>query len=279
MSDYNNHSKFMYVNYDEIQSAINNNEINAWDMIICKDTKEFILVKEDLSLSPIKSKVYCFTNIESAEEQLNTMPETYAGQIVAILDTKRGNYNAYIVNQRSNGSYRVDPLNIYSENIDYDTLGNRPIANLYSDAFSPTVLDQQKEGIYRVSGAYKISDAIETIYDSYDSYIFLVHHDKDGTTYVKKVGNEITDYIINQNGEYSISITPTTDWIKAQGYVTESYVDTKIAALDLITREEITEYVSNVVLYAVNNIVDDRIEVFLNERFQTTTEQEIINIF
>ena len=279
MLNYKDHSKFLYINYDQIQEAINSGEIDAWDLVLCQDTKEFVLVTEDLSLVSIKSKIYRFLDVKSAEEALNKFADTYAGQIVAILNSRNGNYDAYIVNQRSDGSYKVDPLNIYSGSVDYDTLGHRPITNLYSDAFSPAVLDQQAEGVYTVQGAYKVSDSIETIYDSCESYIFLVHHEGD-TTYIKRIGaSEITDYTIHADGTHTSAVVPTTQWLQEQGYITEKAVDAKIAALDFIRKEDIEEYVSNVVLQTVNGIVDERITVILDEKLQPTTPTEITDLF
>lgn len=280
MSKYVDHSKFVYKNFDDIQDCINSGELNAWDLVLSKDTKEFILIKDDLTLSPIKSKVYRFLDVDSAEKHLNLSCDTYAGQIVAILNTT-GNYEAYIVNQKINGSFKVDPLNIYTGSIDYDTLSHRPIINIESDDLSiPIVLDTMKEGFYKVNGSYKISDSIETIFSSYSSNLFWVHHDKDGTVYVKRIGaTDITDYVIYNDGTYSVAVVPTTEWLKAQGYVTESYVDKKIAALDFITQEEIEDYVQNIVLQTINNLVTEKIDEEFNNRFIAATEKEALDLF
>lgn len=279
--DYTNHSKFVYKNYDEIQDSINSSELNAWDLILCKDTKEFLLIKEDLSLAPIKSKIYRYVDIESAEKQLNTLSDTYAGQIVAVLNEKTGCYEAYIVNQKINGQFKLDPLNIYTGSIDYDTLSHRPIINVESDDISaPVVLDTLKEGFYKVNGSYKISDSIDTVFSSYSSNLFWVHHGEDGTVYVKRIGaTDITDYVINVDGTYSVAIVPTTEWLKEQGYVTEPYIDAKIAALDFVNKTEIEEYVQNVVLQQIDTIVNERIELAINDKFMPTTDKEIIDIF
>ena len=280
MKKYIDHSKFVYKNFDEIQDCINTGELNAWDLVLSKDTKEFILIKDDLTLSSIKSKVYRFSDVDSAEISLNTYTDTYAGQIVAILSTT-GNYEAYIVNQKINGRFKVDPLNIYTGSIDYDTLSHRPIINIESDNLSvPLILDTLKEGFYKVNGSYKISNSIETVFSSYSSNLFWVHHDEDGTIYVKRIGaTDITDYIIYNDGTYSIAVVPTTEWLKAQGYVTESYVDKKIAALDFITQEEIEDYVQNIVLQTINNLVTEKIDEEFNNRFIAATEKEALDLF
>ena len=41
MAKYTDHSKFAYMNYDEIQDGINAGTIGPYDLILCKDTREF----------------------------------------------------------------------------------------------------------------------------------------------------------------------------------------------------------------------------------------------
>lgn len=276
---YVDHSKFVYKNFDEIQDGINSGELNAWDLVLSKDTKEFILIKEDLNLAPIKSKVYRFLDIESAEIQLNTSADTYGGQVVAILGSN-GNYEAYIVNQKSNGRFKVDPINVYAGSIDYDTLSHRPIINVEShDFFSPVILDTMTEGFYKINGTYKISESIETVFTSYSSLLFWVHRE-DGNVYVKRIGaTDITDYVIYPDGKYTTAVVPTTEWLKAQGYVTEPYIDAKIAALDFVNKTDIEEYVQGVVLQTINNLVVDVVKDELDKRIVTATHQEALELF
>lgn len=277
---YVEHSKFVYKNFDEIQDGINSGELNAWDLVLSKDTKEFILVKEDLNLAPIKSKVYRFTDIDSAEAQLNSSTDTYGGQLVAILSDK-GSYEGYIVNQKANGRFKVDPLNAYVGSIDYDTLSHRPIINIEShDYFSPVILDQMKEGFYKINGTYKISESIETIFTSYSSLLFWVHRGEEGNVYVKRIGaTDITDYTIYPDGTSSTAVVPTTEWLKAQGYVTEPYIDAKIAALDFVNKTDIEEYVQGVVLQTINSLVVDVVTSELDRRLVVATHQEALEVF
>lgn len=269
---YQNHSKFTYKNHDEIQQCINSGELNAWDLVLCKDTKEFILIKDDLSLHSVKSKVYRFLDVESAENALNESEDTYAGQLVSIVN-KRGTYEAYVVNQRANGSFKVDPVSVYAGSVDYDDLGHRPIENLYGEIGSPIILDKQKDGIYKVTGQYKVSDVLDTVFFGSSSNLFLVQHDEE-VTYVKKIStDEIIDYTVN-NDSVTSSAVPTTEWLESQGYVTESYIDAKIAALDFITQEEIEEYVSDIVLQNIDALVNERITQELDNRVQYATMQE-----
>lgn len=274
MANYTNRSKFIYSNFDEIQTNINNGTLDAFDIVYTKDTHENIIIAPDYSAISIKSKIYRFIDVESAEEFLNSASDTYEGQIVSIIF--EGNYCAYIVNRRINGKFFVTPLSVYSGVVDYNTLGNRPICNLAGTIDKPIDIVCLDSGQYKIQGQYKIG---ETTYISANSNIFLIEHN-DESTHIKKISaNDITDYTIDINGQVTSSVVPTTEWLASQGYVTEQYVDLKIAALEYITKEEIEEYVSNIVLQNIDATVNTRIDQIINERFSTVTEREALDAF
>lgn len=276
MPDYSNHSKILYRNHDEIQAGINSGLIDAFDLVFCADTKEIILIKDDLSLFAVKSKVYRYLDIESAETALNSNPDTYEGQIISILSG--GKYKAYIVNRNIKGQFTVSPITSDGGNLDYDTLSNKPISNLFGEVFDPVILDKQNDGVYKISGAYKF-ESQETIYSSFNDNIYMVRHDE-STVYVKRIGAlDITDYIISEDGTVTTSVVPTTEWLKNQGYVTESYVDAKIAALDFITKEEVEDYVQNIVLQTIESTVYQKISEQIDRRFESATQREIVDLF
>lgn len=278
-SGYEYHSRFIFADRDKIQDAINQNIINENDIVICKDTKEFIYIDNNFNLVTVKSRVHRYTSVEQAIEELNKNADTYASQIVAILDT-RGHYQGYMVNQDNNGKYIVEPISITeSTKVDYDNLGNRPIINIAGDIGNPVVLDIQADGIYRVTGNYKISNYYETTFSSFNNSLFIVRHDDDGNIYVKEIGSDITDYHIDTDGNVVISVVPTTQWLSDQGYVTESYVDKKIAALDFITQEEIENYVQNVVLQTIDKNVQETIDAKIQENFKAVTQEEALEVF
>lgn len=270
MANYISHSRFVYTNYDKIQEAINLNIINANDIVLCEDTKEMILIRDDLSLFPVKSKVYRFIDYQSAEDSLNKNPDTYEGQLVSVLSDK-GNYEAYIVNKNKQGAFYITPLNAYSGTIDYDTLGHKPIINLYGAIGDLIVLDQQADGIYSVNGNYKISDNLDTVFSSMSNNMFIVSHLEDGTVKIKKIGaDEMIDYSIS-NENVTQYIVPTTEWLEEQGYASKEYVDNKIAALDFMTKNDAEIYISEI----LDSLIDEKI----NNKFEATTDREIVDIF
>ena len=101
-----NRVKYAYLDYSDISTRIENGEIDQYDVVFTKDTHEQYLIKDDLSLLNIKSRIYCFDSIISAKEKLNSNTDTYEGQIVAIADNDSGVYHGYIVN-KSNDEYII----------------------------------------------------------------------------------------------------------------------------------------------------------------------------
>ena len=75
--------------------------------------------------------------------------------------------------------------------------------------------------------------------------------------------------------DVSESIVPTTEWLQSQGYVTEQYVNLKLEALDIITRDELKSYVDEV----IGNMIDEKIDAAINSKFKSTTETEIVDLF
>lgn len=128
--------------------------------------------------------------------------------------------------------------------IDYNTLWNIPISNLKGEMFSPVILDGQKDGIYCVSGSYKISKYLDTVFYGGSNYLFFVEH-RDTDILIKRIGaGDITDYIVSEN-TVTTSTLPTTQ-----------YIDNAVAT---IVKEAVSQEIDN--------------------RFQMATEQEAKDVF
>lgn len=267
--NYANHSKFAYKNFDEIQDCINTGELDIYDVVYTKDTHENIIIAPDYSIISVKSKIYRFTDVPSAETFLNSAEDTYEGQIVSVI--AGGKYSAYIVNKNKEGSFYISPLVSDEGSVsDYDFLTNRPITNLTGQLGTPVKVAELKTGLYRITGQYQISDSLPTVFMSLESNLFLVEH-SDSVVYIKKISaRDITDYKVDDELT-TISTVPTTEWLKEQGYATESYVDAKIAALDFITKQEVEQYVISV----VEAIVEQKV----SERLRVATEEEAREVF
>lgn len=92
-----NRIKYAYKNHDQIQNAIDIGQLDAYDIIITKDTHEQFQVQEDLSYIPITSRIYTFPTIEDAENYIKASSDKYNGQIISVLDGDI--FHLYIVNQ------------------------------------------------------------------------------------------------------------------------------------------------------------------------------------
>lgn len=271
-----NKAKFSCINYGDIQDYINQGLIDINDIVYTKDTHENLLIGTDLSVNPIRSKIYRFIDTASAEKELNIATDSYEGQIVAILED--GAYTAYIVNRNKQGAFYVTRLMSDAE-IDYNTLGNRPIENLKGNLSSPIVVSGLSTGVYKVTGQYKICADDITTYIAGNGHIFVVEQ-TDTATIVKKItASEIYDYTVVDGAVASKAVTASQEWVKEQDYATKSYVDAQLDALDYATKEYIAEYVTNVIETDLKPYIDGRIEIKISESFKDVDEADINKMF
>lgn len=274
-----NRAKFGYLNYDNMLQRIANGELDQNDIIFTKDTKETYIISSDLEPIALRSKVYVYNSKEDAIEAINNNTDTYVGQIVSILegDTYRG----YIVNQNSKlrtNSYTVSPLTDISS-IDYNTLGNKPIINKIGQSNNPIIISTLENGIYSISGHFKIASNDVTTHLNPNATIFIVRHSDENTSIKKIATKEIIDYTINDDLSTVINQYITSDYLKSNGYVTTSYVDEKLIALDFVAKEDMSIYVEELVL----SVLDEKIVPIVDERIDKkilgATDEQIKNLF
>lgn len=273
---YPKHSRFVYADYEAIERAINEGELNEFDICIAQDTRELLLIKDDLELLPINSKIYRYTSISEAEAALNAASDTYEGQMVAILSN--GKYVAYIVN-RKDGRFVIDSLATVNVVIDYDEISHIPIINKYGSIGEPIMLSELADGTYKVSGQYRIAETLATVFSSANGNLYNVSHNGDTTTVKKITSSEIVDYFINAEGQVSVSRYVTTQYLADNHYTTTDYVDAKIAALDFITREEMNAYVFDIVQQSIDSIIDARIDAAIDAKTVFATPEDIHDLF
>lgn len=270
-----NRVKYAYVNYGDIQERIDSGEIDQYDIVLTKDTHEQYLIKEDLTPLRITSKVYCFNSVENAKETLNASTDTYEGQIIAIVDNELGVFHGYIVN-KSNDEYTVTSLADSGNQIDYNALAHRPVINKTGTLANPLIVGELDNGLYSVSGEYKIFTEYPTVFSSSINHLFVVEKDND-IVYVKDVSaKKIVTYILS-NGEVTISDTITIDYLKDNKYITENDFNAKIEALDYINKSEVSEYVTKIITEYFNQNLDDAIDKRINTYI--ADDSEIDNLF
>lgn len=267
-------AKFFYINRNEIEKLIEKGKIDENDIVYTKDSHENIFIGSDLSINPVHSKVYCYEDVDSAIENLNNASDTYEGQIVSI---KTGDkYKGYIVNKIGE-NYTVTLLSAL-ENIDYNTLGNRPITNLIGSLSEPVIVGELDSGTYSISGQYKIFSSIETIFSSSVNHIFLVEK-TESEIYVRDISaRKITSYS-SIEGEMKQEEILTSEYLKENGYVTSSEVDVKLQTLDILTKTEAQSYIKETVSKYLDEVLDSTIDQKLNNMIVEADDSFIDDMF
>lgn len=271
----NGRAKFGYLTYDDMIIKIQDNILDAYDICYTKDTNECYIIREDLTPSPIRSRVYIFQNESDAITQLNQNTDTYNGQIISVLcgDTYRG----YIVNYKNN-SFGITPLWENTEPINYNNLGNRPIINLVGTSDNPIIVSDLNDGIYNIKGQYKIDNLIETIYLSASSVIIMVEKDEN-IIHIKHITTDkIADFFISDNSVTSHEYI-TDQYLKDNNYATTGYVDNKIAALEQSINEDIKKYIADIVDKQFSSMLNEKIDAKIDEKIQPVDDVQVQNLF
>lgn len=271
-----NRAKFGYLTQEDMLLRIAEGQLDAYDIVFTKDSKETYIITENLEPSALRSKVYVFDSVTAAEEELNAASDTYVGQIVSVLykDTYRG----YIVNQK-NDLYYLIPLYATPEPIDYDTLGNRPIINMVGTFDAPIVVSQLDSGLYSIKGQYTIAPDISTKYSSATGTLFMVEKSNDGTIYIKKISaDDIIQYVVS-GGVTKTNVYVTKDYLDSHGFATISYVDEKIAGLDFLTKEETETYINQQINQSFDTNIEEKVNLAIEEKFVETSDELIEDLF
>ena len=256
----NTRAKWAYLSYDSIQTKINEGVLDAYDIIYTKDSHENVIISPDLEIWSVRSRIYVFDSVEEANTQLNTNTDTYIGQIVAILcnDTYRG----YIVNS-VDGQFTITPLWENPEQIDYNTLGNRPIVNLEGTLGNTIIVDELDNGIYNIKGQYKIDSSDITLNISANEILFMVEKSDDSIK-IKQISHDnITDYLV-LDGVITSDTYITSEYLSQRDYATKEYVDIKIAALQESINENVREYIADIVDEQLGTVLDEKVENSMN---------------
>lgn len=271
-----NRAKFGYLTQADMLLRIAEGQLDAYDIVFTKDSKETYIITENLEPSALRSKVYVFDSVTAAEEALNAASDTYVGQIVSVLykDTYRG----YIVNQK-NDLYYLIPLYATPEPIDYDTLGNRPIINMVGTFDAPIVVSKLETGLYSIKGQYTIAPDISTKYSSASGTLFMVEQSNDGKIYIKKISaDDIVQYVVS-GGVTKSNVYVTKDYLDSHGFATISYVDEKIANLDYVTKEESKNYIDQQINQTLSSNIEQQVDIAIEKTIVETTDEHIEELF
>lgn len=263
-------AKFGYLMYADMLARIADGKLDEYDICYTKDTHECYIISEDKTPIAIKSKVSTYSSVTSAEIALNSAIDTYEGQIVAIKYKTR--FRAYIV-ENVEGKFVVSPLDETRDQIDYNTLGDKPIVNLKGTSEAPIIIGELSEGVYYISGQYVFIADDKNINFAMRDLLFIT----DGNGNIKKITSKnIINYTITDDGVKE-DLFVTTEFIKQQGFATEKYVDTKIAALDFLTKNDLSTYVDLVFDETFDKKVEEKVESALSQ--SAATENDITTLF
>lgn len=274
----NTRAKWAYLSYDSIQTKIDEGVLDAYDVIYTKDSHENVIISPDLEIWSVRSRIYVFNSVEEANIQLNINTDTYIGQIVSIIidEVCKG----YIVNKDREGSFYVEALT--ADNIDYNTLGNRPVENLVGTLDEPVIITELNSGTYKIKGQYKISDDYGTVFLSSDGDLFLTEKTSTENRIKRITKDTIQDFVISDSDIVKRTYI-TDEYLTGCGYTTTEYVDNKVLALEESIREDIEAYVEqtveDVITQKVDAIIDERLDIKLDERIQETTNEEVEDLF
>lgn len=268
--------KYGYLSYADMMTKIQDGILDVYDLVFEKDTKECFIITPELVPSPVISRIRIFNSVSEANELLNTYSDTYAGQIVSII--VKGIHKGYIVNE-VDGVFQAVPIGLADGEIDYNTIGNRPIISMVGEIGAPIVLSELENGVYAVTGQYKIAPEDATIFSVSTAVICIVDHADDGTTHIKKVqSSEIKDYEVINGIVTTISYVTEKD-LAEHGYATKAYVDEKLAEVDFVTTENVAAIVDEKVAEAVSTTVESMIDAKIDEKMQETSEEDITALF
>lgn len=271
-------AKYAYLSYDGMISKIADGTLDGYDIVYCNETHEIYVISPELQPLSVRSRVYVFDSVEDANTKLNINTDTYVGQIVSVVieDKCKG----YIVNKNREGSFYIEALT--ADNIDYNTLGNRPVEYLVGTLDEPIIITELNSGTYKIKGQYKISDDYGTVFLSSDGDLFLIEKTNTENRIKRITKDTIQDFIISDS-DIAKRTYVTDDYLTDCGYTTTEYVDSKVLALEESIRADIEAYVEqtveDVITQRVDVIIDERLDVKLDERIQATTNEEIEELF
>lgn len=269
-------SKMAFLNYDSMLSKIASGDLDAYDVIFTRDSKQCFVVSPDLKPCAIHSKVYTFDSTITAVSVLNKNDDTYAGQIVAVLNDDK--YVGYIVNG-SKGHFYITSLSL-SNDIDYNTLGNRPIENLTGSLAESVILDENHDGIYKITGRYKISNSLDTVFSATNDTLFYVYTDED-IKYVKKVSSKETILYKISDGKVIQDEVITKNYLTENNYATKEDVQNIVDTLDTYVQDTTKEYIKEYLNTdsGVQSVLQDTVEQIIDEKFVPTDDSDISDIF
>lgn len=119
------------------------------------------------------------------------------------------------------------------------------------------ILSELNGGVYEIKGQYKVTEDAETVFLSASYVIAIVKQTTNGAKVRLITADDVLDFT-TEGGEITDTDKNVTEkYLIEHGYVTETQVDEKIAVMEVTLKEELIDY--------VNDIIADQIAVLLPE--------------
>ena len=170
----------------------------------------------------------------------------------------------------------------YIKNLSYSSLNDVPIRSLVGTLSKTVVLSEQSTGVYNVRGQYVIGGDLHTVRTGKKDTLFLI--DREGTkiTITSLSSETVQIYHLNEDGTVSSDQYITDAWLEKKHFASETFVLDAINELyerilerDTPTREEITQYIDNVIVDRIDHVLDSEIESKLDSSLDEALESKI----
>lgn len=247
--------RFGYIEKSDIQKALDEGLLSSWSVIYTSDTHQQFLVDENKELVTIKSQVPIYGSADAAIESIKIDGSAYEGEIISIYNALDECFDAYVCNKWPNGDWYVKPINT-KEDVDYNRINNIPIVNIESSVVNPVDLTTLPDGYYKVN--YFISPSSGNQINSIVGNLFVIESNLD-TKVIKRISaSNIFEYQI-KGDKVTTKKYVTDTWLKENNYMTETDVDDKFQAFDVIVQQRIEDYVANTCVYLIKYILDQEL--------------------
>ena len=154
----------------------------------------------------------------------------------------------------------------YINSLSYRKLTDKPIEYLIGSITIPIIISDLNDGIYKIKGPFMIGGNNTSIHSSPDDVFFVVSHDEDthGTSITQIQGNSILLYFIQQDGDYKTDKYVTEQWINEQNFM---------------SADSVKDYVQAQINESISNLIDQKIDKALDNKFGGLNSVDIANMF
>ena len=215
-------SRLGYLAYSDIQDRIDNGQLDEYDVVLVKDQDTVAYIAPDMSIHNITTRLDVYVSESTAIRALNVSETTYVGMPIAIY--YQGSYKLYLVDGVQ-GDWSVLPAWGNPVNFSYNELVEVPLINKIGTVEENVILNQLADGMYAVSGIFKITQTSESIIDATPEIAII----KDNGMIVTLIsGKETVTYDTSSGGEPIADKVATEQYLIDKGYTTDTKVDEMI---------------------------------------------------